>query len=60
MSYFKRRKFAAKRNGKILPILGSFCKGGCCNKTGAYILHKGEYIVSKKMKKKCNLCKNKK
>lgn len=45
--------------GNLVPILGSFCKGGTCNKTGAYIIHKGEYIVSNKMKKKCSLCKKK-
>lgn len=43
----------------LVPILGQFCKGGLCKKTGAYILHKGEYVVSVKNKKKCNLCKKK-
>lgn len=38
---------------KATPInaIRSFKKGGAVKKTGIYKLHKGEHVISKKMKK---------
>jgi hypothetical protein len=44
-------KMAAKGISKI-PILGSLKKGGPIHKTGHYLLHKGEYVLSSKKAKK--------
>lgn len=38
-------EYGAKRLVQAVPILGQFKKGGRVNKTGAYILHKGEKVI---------------
>jgi hypothetical protein len=38
--------------GSMLPIIGSFKKGGRVKKTGAYILHKGEHVVPVRRRKR--------
>lgn len=39
---------------RMIPVIGSFKKGGKVRRTGAYLLHKGEYVVPvrKKHRKK--------
>lgn len=33
---------------RMIPVIGSFRKGGHVKKTGAYILHKGERVIPAK------------
>lgn len=44
-------KTMAKGISKI-PVIGSLKKGGPIHKTGPYLLHKGEYVLSRKKAKK--------
>lgn len=39
---------AASKVYETLPIIGSMKKGGPIRRTGAYLLHKGEYVLNKK------------
>lgn len=38
--------------GMLIPVIGSFKKGGKVKRTGAYILHKGEHVVPVRKKKR--------
>lgn len=41
-----------KNAARMIPIIGSFKKGGYVKKTGAYILHKGETVIAVRKKKR--------
>lgn len=40
-------KQAGAKGASMIPIIGSFKKGGKVKKTGAYLLHKGELVIPK-------------
>lgn len=44
--------YAASEGAKMIPIIGSFKKGGRVKRTGAYLLHKGEHVVPARKKKR--------
>lgn len=42
----------AKTAVSAVPVIGSMKKGGPIHRTGKYLLHKGEYVLNKKVARK--------